>query len=611
MREKEHKSLPTEFFIHHPEEESEKNIMSINKLINELKPIQDSKEQLRRHLTWMIMTRVILFTLLIAVTVVLQRMGRNVILPPNAVTLAFLSVVFIYSIGSAGLLQTKTSHLDRFGLIQVLSDTIFSALLVLGTGCSQSIFRPIFIFPVLVGGLNLNRIGGLLAATASSVLYGAILLCEYLEYIPPFYSHTNYIPPDYFLDVVNKFAVYAVLFFALGLSSSIVAARLRKTEEVLSWTSVQFDRLNLLYKQIFDDINTGIITVDSRNLVTSCNSAFEKITGFSAEKIIGLPFAAFFPTIILTEHDESRQAVDLAKEDGSLTRVRFTLAQLHLPPDPDDMQSDQEDARCKVITMQDISLLEQMELQVRDSEKMATIGALSGGIAHDFRNPLAAISGSAQILSVHIKERQKESDDPIISTNRHLTDIILRESDRMEKTINDFLHFAHPKEPDPEWFNLKRVVIDAVRQIQGKKSRYPGCIMHADIPENLDCWGDRRQVQIILVHLLENSCFASKDSAEPVLVRVEEEQQEQPRLCIAVIDKGTGIADRIRDKVFTPFVSGREDSAGLGLAIVRQFVEQHGGTVTLREPEQGCIVEVRLPLPASAEDEDEVKEEVG
>ncbi|RWX46156.1 hypothetical protein VT98_12932 [Candidatus Electrothrix communis] len=92
--------------------------MSINKLINELKPIRDSKEQLRRHLVWMIMTRVILFTLLIAVTVVLQSLGRNVILPPNAVTMAFLSVVFIFSIGSAGLLQTRTSHLPRFGLFR-------------------------------------------------------------------------------------------------------------------------------------------------------------------------------------------------------------------------------------------------------------------------------------------------------------------------------------------------------------------------------------------------------------------------------------------------------------------------------------------------------------
>ncbi|MCI5212497.1 MAG: PAS domain S-box protein, partial [Candidatus Electrothrix sp. ATG2] len=261
----------------------------------------------------MIMTRVILFTLLIAVTVVLQRMGRNVILPPNVVTIAFLSVVFIFSIGSAGLLQTKTAHLPRFGLIQVLSDTVFSALLVLGTGCSQSIFRPIFIFPVLIGGLNLNRIGGLLAATASSLLYGAILLCEYLEYIPPFYSHTNYIPPDYFLDIVNKFSVYVVIFFAIGFSSSVVAARLRRTEEALSITSVQYDRLNRLYKQIFDDINTGIITVDGRNFVTSCNIAFEKITGFVAEKVIGLSFDTFLPAIILVENDQSKQVVDLTR----------------------------------------------------------------------------------------------------------------------------------------------------------------------------------------------------------------------------------------------------------------------------------------------------------
>ncbi|MCI5133587.1 MAG: PAS domain S-box protein [Candidatus Electrothrix sp. AW2] len=593
--------------------------MAINKLIRELTPLQDSSEQLRRHLIWMIMTRVILFALLITVTAVLQHLGRNVILPPNAVTMAFLSVVFIYSIGSAGLLQTKTSHLSRFGLIQVLSDTVFSALLVLGTGCSQSIFRPIFIFPVLAGGLNLNRIGGLLAATASSLLYGAILLCEYFEYIPPFYSHTNYIPPDYFLDVVNIFSVYVVVFFAIGLLSSIVAARLRKTEEALTRTSVQFDRLNLLYKQIFDDINTGIITVDGRNLVTSCNIAFEKITGFSAEKIIGLPFDGFFPPIILRENDESKQALDFTKQDGSTTRVRFTLAQLNLPADPE-MQGGGEDARCKVITLQDISVLEKMEQQVRESEKMATIGELSGAVAHDFRNPLAAISGSAQILNVHTKERLKNSDDPIISTNRHLIEIILRESDRMEKTINDFLHYSHPKELEPEWFNLKRVVLDAVRQIQGKKSRYPGCVITADIPEHLDCWGDQRQIQIILIHLLENSCFGSKDTAEPILVQVTEgqdqrqdqrqDQEEQPFLCIAVIDQGIGIADTIREKVFTPFFSTREDSAGLGLAIVQQFVEQHKGTIHLLEPEQGrqgCTVEICLPLPATPDEKEKEK----
>jgi two-component system sensor histidine kinase PilS (NtrC family) len=174
----------------------------------------------------------------------------------------------------------------------------------------------------------------------------------------------------------------------------------------------------------------------------------------------------------------------------------------------------------------------------------------------------------------------------------------------MEKTINDFLQFSHPKELEPEWFNLKRMVLDAVRQIQGKKSRYPGCIIQVDISKHLDCWGDRHQIQIILVHLLQNSCFASKDSAEPIYVQVREEQENSSTLCLIVADKGTGVRKDIREKVFTPFFSTREDSAGLGLAIVQQFVEQHGGTVELLEPEEGCIVEIRLPLPALPAEDD-------
>jgi two-component system sensor histidine kinase PilS (NtrC family) len=577
--------------------------MAINKLIKELTPIQDTKEQLRRHILWLLMIRVMLFTLLIAVTVVLQTKGREVILPPSAVTMAFLSVVFIYSIGSAGLLQTRTSHLTRFGLIQLLSDTLFAALLVLGTGCSQSIFTPIFIFPVIAGGLNLNRTGGLIAAAASSILYGAILTCEYLGYIPPFYAHTNYIPPDHYLDITNIYAVYGLTFFTIGLFSSILAGRLRTTEEALSRTSVQFDRLNQLYKQIFDDINTGIITVDAGNLVTSCNVALKKITGFSAESIIGLPFNTFFPTVILTEIDQSKQVADLKRQDESITRVRYTLAQLNLPSDPD-VENDCEDTQCKVITMQDISLLEKMERQVRDSEKMAAVGELSAAVAHDFRNPLAAVSGSAQILNIHMQDRQKETDDAINSTNRHLTEIILRESDRMEKTIKDFLQFSQPKSLVLEWFNLRRMAADAVRRIQGKKSSHPGCIMTSDIPEQLDCWADRQQLQIALVHLLENSCFASANSSQPVVIQAEEEQRDQQNvICISVIDRGHGIAEDIREHIFTPFFSTREDCAGLGMAIVKQLTEQHGGTISLPEPkETGCIVEICLPLPASSEE---------
>lgn len=567
------------------------------KFIRELAPQQNTGEQLRLHILWLLLIRILLFTLLIAVTVVLQKKGGDIIiLPPPAVTMAFVGVVFVYSIGSAGLLQNMIRHLTRFGLIQLLSDVVFAALLVAGTGYSQSIFTPVFIFPVIAGGMTLNRTGGLIAAAAASLLYGGILVSEYFGYIPHFYAQTRYVPPTDYLTLTNVYSVYGITFFTIGFLSSLLAGRLRRTEEALSQTSVQFDRLNQLYKQIFDDINTGIVTVDGRNRVTSCNPAFAQISGYAAEDIIGLSFNTFFPAAMLTETDQRRQVADLTKKDGSTVRIRHTFARLNLPPDP--AVNDPSDAQCKVITVQDISLLDQLERQMRAAEKMAAVGELSAAIAHDFRNPIAAISGSAQLLkNVHAAEGNP---DPASRANRHLTEIILRETARMEKTITDFLQFARPADLSPEWFDLRRLAEETVLQVKDRDSCPLGAVIETDITEHLDCWADRQAVQVLLAHLLENSCAAAaKTAAWPVLIQAREQRTDERNcICMAVLDQGTGIAANIREMIFTPFFSTKANCAGLGLAIVKQIAEQHSGAVSLPEVERGCAVEVCLPLPA-------------
>ena len=571
-------------------------MVSSTKFIKELKPAQSTGEQLRLHLLWLLLIRVLLFTLLIAVTVILQKKGRDIILPPPAVTMAFLAVVFIYSIGSAGLLQNRIKHLPRFGLIQLLSDSIFAALLVAGTGSSQSIFTPVFIFPVIVGGMTLNRTGGLIAAAATSLLYGGLLACEYLGYIPRFYEETRYVAPTDYLTLTNVYSVYGITFFTIGFLSSILARRLRKTEEALSQTSVQFDRLNQIYKQVFDDINTGIITVDGQNRVTSSNPAFAQISGYTAEEIFGLPFVSFFPAAMLTETDQSRQVSDLQRKDGQKILVRHTFARLNLPPDP--ALEDPSDAQCKVLTVQDISLLEQMERQIRAAEQMAAIGELSAAVAHDFRNPIAAISGSAQLLkSVHTSD---DSPDPVSRANRHLTEIILRETARMEKTITDFLQFARPAELNLEWFDLKRLVEETILQIKDRETCPFGALIETEIPEHLDCWADRQLLQVLLAHLLENSCAAAaRAAAWPVLVRAQEQQKdEQNCIYLTVIDRGAGISANIKEMVFMPFFTTKANCAGLGLSIVKQIAEQHGGTIKAVEVDRGCTMELCLPLPA-------------
>ena len=563
-------------------------------IIKALGKIRDSDDQLRRHVLWLIMIRVILFTLLIAVTALLQTLGLRVILPPLTVTMAFLSVVFIYSIGSAALLQNKTRRLRRFGVIQLLSDTVFAALLVLGTGCSQSIYIAVFIFPIISGGLILYRIGGLIPAAAATILLGILLGFEYFGHVPPFYSLTAYEPLHNPLALTNIFAIYGITFFTTALLSGMLAGRLRTTEEELSRTSLEYDRLSQLYKQIFDDITTGIITVNNDNLVTSYNNAAEKITGFPSDEVIGRSFAELFPSIDFQVDKNERPVADLRKKSGEMIRVGYSYARLNLPEDA--LPDASECINCKVITMQDISRVEKMEQQVREAEKMAAIGEMSAAVAHDFRNPLAAISGSAQLLAMDLEGSEEGGD-----TSRSLADIIVRESERMARTITDFLQFARPMDVVPEWFDMNRLVRETVDQLCGARGRFQECTIVTDIPDRLDCLADRQQLQTILLHLLENSCVASSQSSEPVLLQVwEDSGEEEHCLRIRITDHGPGIDEEIREQIFTPFFSTREDSTGLGLPIVKQLLDHHNGSIRFVEPgTAGCVVELTLPLPSS------------
>ena len=560
--------------------------------------VRDTGEQLKRRILSMLLIRTVLFTLLIAVTYVLQTMGSSVILPPPAVIMAFISVVFIFSIGSAARLQNKTHHIPRFALFQLLYDALFAALLVYGTGCSQSIFTPVLIFPVIIGGLNLYRIGGLLAASGSTILYGTILTCEYLGYIPAIYAEIGYVPRHDLLPMSNLFAVYGITFFTIALLSSLLAGRLRRAEENLTTTSRRLDSLNLLYKQIFDDISTGIITVDNENFITSCNRATEEITGFSADEVVGQPFFNFFSSILLADTEQICQATNFKTRDEQWIRIRYSATRLDLPSNLQINEPGSADS--KVITIRDISQLEKMEKQVRDAEKMAAIGELSAAIAHDFRNPLASISGSAQILAMEADEQENEPS----STSRSLTDIILRESARMEKTITEFLQFARPTAITPQWFNLKLMLDETVSQLIEIHARCQKCTVTIDIRERFNCWGDRQQVQTIILHLLENSCTATCQNNPAAIIRAAEKKVRGTNyLCIQVIDRGAGIPKSLREQIFTPFFSTREDSTGLGLSIVKMLVEQHKGIISIPDDrESGCLVEVCFPLPEENEE---------
>ncbi len=247
---------------------------------------------------------------------------------------------------------------------------------------------------------------------------------------------------------------------------------------------------------------------------------------------------------------------------------------------------------CRIYTMQDLSKIKKMEDQIRQAEKMAAIGRMAAGIAHEFRNPLAAISGAAQVLHHEL------SDD---AATQGLMNIIIRESDRLEGTISEFLQFSRPATPEKSWFSLYGLVKETINILKQAPSWNNKIKFKTDIPAQLDAWADADQTKQIFLNLFSNAANALKKNEGSILIKAREmsdkKQTDQTRIVIS--DTGPGISDKIRNKIFEPFYTTRENGTGLGLAIVRQLIESNGGTIELSSGpgKNEAVFILDLPLP--------------
>ncbi len=547
------------------------------------------------QLLWMLFLRVVLYTLILGVSVYLQGTQVHVAILPQHLLLIFIIVVYVSSIISSLLLLNTEGNHRRFGIKQNLLDTFFVSLLVYLTGASLSIFAPIYFFPIIAGGLILPRLGGLVAAGASTLQFGFALALGYYNFFPDFLGID--LPKNTLegMATLNMFAVYGLTFFLAAILASLFAGRLRKTEDALSDSVRDFDRLSLLYKQIFDDINTGIITTDEYNRISSVNNAACNITGFSLNELLHQDFHKFFPNVTFTSQ-AMRHSAKLLRKDDEVIRVGYSYAKLqYLQPDdtrPTTQDMEEPCKDCKVVTIKDISEVERLEKQMQQAEKLAAIGRMSAGIAHDFRNPLTAISGSAQVLVNEISRTHS----PQQQQNLELINIILRESNRLSNTVSDFLKFARPDNADKDWFSLRRCLEEVIEVAKAGPMWPKDWEVEIDIDSVVDVWADKYQLFTILNHLLQNAQAFTPIGKERIRI-IAKEIQDEDRVEISVEDNGPGISAGKETKIFEPFYTRRVDGTGLGLAIVKQMVQEHQGEVWVsRSSLGGAKFTISLPL---------------
>jgi two-component system sensor histidine kinase PilS (NtrC family) len=552
------------------------------------------KQLLINQLLWMLFLRVVLYTLLLGISVYLQGGRFNIIIIPPALLLFLIILVYLSSIISGLILLKGKVNPRRFGIQQNLLDTFFVTILVYLTGGSGSIFAPIYFFPIIAGGLITPRLGGPIAAGAATLQYGLLLTLAYNGVFPDFLGIKLYDNGHDSLSTLNMFAVYGLTFFLAAVLASLFAGRLRKTEDALSDSVRDFDRLTLLYKQIFDDITTGIITTDDHNRITSANNAVCLITGYDLTDILMKDFHTIFPNVNFGMKG-IRHAAALQRKSEETIRIGYSYARLQFNAltDMNTGGSKLETCQnCKVITIQDISEVERLEKQMQQAEKLAAIGRMSAGIAHDFRNPLTAISGSAQVLANELNLMPSEQQE----TNITLINIIIRESNRLANTVSEFLKFARPEHAEKDWISLKSCLGEVIEVAMANPNWPQDDVLDLQTNDIVDIYADQYQLFTILNHLLQNAlafCTADKEAIRIIA------REENDIIEISIEDNGPGIEPGKEQKIFEPFYTKRVDGTGLGLAIVKQMMEEHQGSISVSNSSLGgARFTLIFPLPS-------------
>jgi two-component system sensor histidine kinase PilS (NtrC family) len=243
-----------------------------------------------------------------------------------------------------------------------------------------------------------------------------------------------------------------------------------------------------------------------------------------------------------------------------------------------------------LFTFQDVTAVRRLERNARLQQRLAAVGEMAAGIAHEIRNPLASMSGSIQVLRQEL---------PLSEEQEQLMDIVLRESERLNDTIRSFLAYARPQRFDVARLDVRSVVQDAALLLRNSSDVREGHVIEVDVPSE-PVWyeADENQIRQIVWNLATNGLRAMSRGGRLVLaVRLEPTDSSHGDLVLAVSDEGCGIPADELDGIFQPFRSSFEKGTGLGLAIVHRIVTDYEGLIQVSSTVGvGTTVRVRLPI---------------
>ncbi len=516
-----------------------------------------------RFLYWYLAVRLLVISLFLSGTIVNQ--VRSV--AGNSQALDWLYLLAAVCLVQSLIFLALLSRRQRNKLLlrcQVCWDLLFVTALIFLDGGIASHLSFLYIFIIFSVSIFLSRREVFVAASAAAILYGGLLDLQYYSMLPvlPAYPATAVSSRAIFYDIF----INVIVFYLIAFLSSLLAERLRHSELALKKREIDFEELENLNQIILENIPSGLIIINNAGRIRSFNAGATTITGYPLESIYNRPIVELFPEMVVLEGGNfktvGRGETPLIDKQGARRPVGFSSSTV---------RDVSEETLGLLITFQDLSRLKEMENQLKRADRLAAVGQLAAGMAHEIRNPLASISGSVQLLM---------EGDKLQKEDRRLMGIVVREAERLNALLTDFLVFARPAPPCFEPVNVSELLDELVAMVAADE-RFKDIDLQRDDSIVLEWSCDRGQLRQALWNLLLNGAEAMAQGGR-LSCGLDAELSS-----VYVEDTGPGIPDDIRDKVFDPFFTTKDSGTGLGLATVHSIVEAHQGRLDLVKAEGG------------------------
>ncbi|MDY7228452.1 two-component system sensor histidine kinase NtrB [Hyalangium rubrum] len=518
--------------------------------------------ELRVRLTWLSVFRTVATSLLLGVYA-LRLLAAPRELSFND-TFAFIVIGLVYVLTLIYGLWLRRGRVGRSAVIvQVAGDILIASGLVSVTGGPESPFSFTYSLAVIAASILLSQRGAFVTAAVCSGVYGALVVTHLLRI-------SASPPPSLVVRAAFHFASNALAHFLIAALAGYLSRQLLAAGGRLSASQADLRRLATLHEQILDSTPSGLLTCETDGRITFINRAALIILGMDDAAVRHRPVQELLPGLPGLERVPRYELkVDTPRGPRILG---LTLAPL-----------EGTERATRLIVFQDLTALRRAEDELRRADRLAALGTLAAQLAHEIRNPLAAMRGSAQMLS------QDGAGDPGVA---RLTNILLRESDRLSRLVEEFLRFARPPPPQRRTVDMEGLVRETLEMLQTDPlSR--GVALETDLAP-VSASVDPDQIRQVLINLVRNAF----EAAEGGKVRVSL-GGEGGTAHLRVWDSAGAIPESHLGRIFEPFFTTRSGGTGLGLATAYSIVRAHEGRLQVTSsPEAGTEFMVELPLSA-------------